>query len=96
MNIFLKNDQGKPSVSLTMTVISFTAVTLWLIVWITGASFGLSVPPFDAMTAMGYLTPLLTLYFGRRFTSTMDYKNQKSEVSIDGASVPTPGNDDQK
>lgn len=93
MNIFLKNDAGKPSVSLTMTVISFTAVTMWLVGWVVGSALGFAIPPFDAMSAMGYLTPLLTLYFGRRFTATMDYKNQKSDIAIDGQPVPTPGSD---
>lgn len=82
MNIFLKNDANKPSVSLTMVVISFNVVTLWLIVWVVGAAAGLPIPPFDAMAAMGYLTPILTLYFGRRFTSKIDLKNQTSETSL--------------
>jgi hypothetical protein len=94
MNLFLKNDDNKPSVSLTMVVISFNVVTLWLIVWVVGTAFGLPIPPFDAMAAMGYLTPLLTLYFGRRFTSKIDLKNQTSETSlgevVDTASPSTP------
>jgi len=94
MNIFLKNDDNKPSVSLTMVVISFNVVTLWLVVWVVGTAFGLTIPPFDAMAAMGYLTPLLTLYFGRRFTSKMDFKNQTSETDLgDAVTPPTPPTD---
>ena len=44
-------------------------VTLWLLAWIIGTAMGLTVPAFDATSAMAYLTPLLTLYFGRRWTS---------------------------
>ena len=69
MQLFIKNSDGKPSASLTMTTIAFFLVTLWLLVWVVGVSFGLPVPPFDATAAMTYLTPLLTLYFGRRWTS---------------------------
>lgn len=70
MNIFMKNSDGKPSVSLTMVVISFTVVTLWLLVWILGTALGWPIPEFDVASAMGYLTPQLGLYFGRRWNSS--------------------------
>lgn len=69
MRIFMKNSAGEPSASLTMTTIAFFIVTLWLLAWVIGTSFGLPVPAFDATAGMTYLTPLLTLYFGRRWTS---------------------------
>lgn len=82
MNIFLKNSDGKPSVSLTMVVVSFTVVTLWLIAWVIGVSVGHPVPAFDALAAMGYLTPILSLYFGRRWNSKVDLANKTLEASL--------------
>ena len=69
MGIWLKNTAGKPSVSMTMSVVSFLVVTLWLLVWLVATPFGVPVPAFEAATAMAYLSPILALYFGRRWSS---------------------------
>lgn len=69
MRIFIKNTDGNPSASLTMTLVAFVVVILWFVTWIVGAGFGLPIPAFEAGTAMGLLGPLLTLYFGRRWSS---------------------------
>lgn len=66
---WIKNTQGKSSASLTMALIAFIAVTLWLLVWLIATPFGVPVPIFEAGTAMAYLSPILALYFGRRWTS---------------------------
>lgn len=92
MRIFIKNDEGKPSVSLTMVVVSFTVVTLWLVAWVVGVASGHPVPPFDAMAAMGYLTPILSLYFGRRWTSKTDAVNKTTETELGDAVPRTPSN----
>jgi len=66
---WIKNSQGKPSASLTMSLVAFITVTLWLLVWLIATPFGAPVPIFEAATAMAYLSPILALYFGRRWTS---------------------------
>ena len=66
---WIKNSKNEPSASLTMSLIAFIAVTVWLVTWLIATPFGAPVPTFDAATAMAYLTPVLTLYFGRRWTS---------------------------
>ncbi len=38
MNMFIKNTSGKPSVSLTMVVVAFIVVTLWLAAWVVGVA----------------------------------------------------------
>lgn len=68
MQMYLKNKDGQRSVSLTMVVVSFGVVTGWLVLWLVLASFGLTIPAFDATTAMAYLSPILMLYFGRKNT----------------------------
>lgn len=74
--LYLKNKEGDHSVSLTMVVISFTVVTLWLCLWVTLTAFDLTVPAFDATSAMAYLTPILMLYFGRKNTDAKAKKGQ--------------------
>ena len=66
--LYIRNSDGRSSASLTMAWVSFLIVTGWLLFWIVGTSFKLSVPEFDSTAAMGYMTPLLALYFGRRWS----------------------------
>lgn len=66
-----------------MAIISYVIVTLWLLFWILGTAAGLPVPAFEAAAAMAYLTPLLGLYFGRRWTSD---SNKPVEADEDGDS----------
>jgi hypothetical protein len=66
---WLKNTKGEPSASLSMSVIAFLVVTLWLLAWLIATPLGAPIPIFDAATAMAYLSPILALYFGRRWTS---------------------------
>lgn len=65
----MRNTQNIPSASLTMSVIAFLVVTLWLTAWLIATPFDVPVPTFDAGTAMAYLSPVLALYFGRRWVS---------------------------
>lgn len=66
---YLTNTQGEKSASLTMSIISFVIVTLWLLLWLITTPLGIPFPPFDAGAAMAYLSPILALYFGRRWTA---------------------------
>lgn len=79
MRIFLKNSDGKPSVSLTMVVISFNVVILWLVAWIFGSALGVAVPEFDVASATGLLMPILGLYFGRRWNSSPSSSTYNNE-----------------
>jgi hypothetical protein len=64
MSLLLKNSDGKPSLSYTMVYTSFVVSLIW---------FALSVfkiphvKDFDVTTVTGFLTPLMALYFGRRW-----------------------------
>lgn len=70
---WIKGSDGNKSASLTFSVIAFIAVTGWLIAWVVGVGLGTPVPAFDAGTAMSYLTPILGLYWGRRFTDKREH-----------------------
>lgn len=71
--MWIKNTSGQKSASLTFVTVAFIVVTLWLVVSIFSKIGHVEIRPFDAGTAMGYFTPLLALYFGRRWTA--DGKN---------------------
>jgi hypothetical protein len=71
----LKQSDGKPSASFTMVFLTFNVSLLWFFLSIIEGIGPLKVRPFDAGQAMTFLTPLLGLYFGRRFT---DLKSQSS------------------
>lgn len=65
----LTNTNNEQSYSLTMAVLSFNIVSAWLLASIVLPVFSItSMPPFDASDAMAYLTPVLGLYFGRRWS----------------------------
>lgn len=75
MALWFKNTSGQPSASLTFATIGFSVVTLWLLVSIVAKLGRVEIRPFSGAEAMAYLTPLLALYFGRRWTdgrSTLD------------------------
>ncbi len=77
--MWVKNTSGQKSASLTFVVVGFTVVTLWLLVLIVSKIGHFEIRQFDSGTAMGYLTPLLALYFGRRWT------NEKNTLDTDHA-----------
>ena len=79
--MYLKNKNGERSVSLTMVVVSFGVVTGWLVLWLVLASFGLTIPAFDATTAMAYLSPILMLYFGRKNTDARAESTTKTNTN---------------
>ncbi len=64
----LKQSDGRPSVSFSMMLVSFTVVTLWLTASIVEQAWGLQIREFSAAEAMAYFTPIATLYFSRRWT----------------------------
>lgn len=68
MALWLKNTVGQKSASLTFVTAGFVVVTLWLAVSIVAKIGNFEIREFDGSEAMAYLTPLLALYFGRRWT----------------------------
>ena len=84
MELLLKNSDGKPSLSFTMVYMVFFISLLWY----TLSMFEIPhVKPFDMTTVTGFLTPLIALYFGRRWT---DSRNSTSEEASSSSSTTTP------
>jgi len=75
----MKQSDGKNSASFTMMAIGFGVITLWLVLSIFEELWGLKVRVFDPASAMAYLSPLMVLYFGRRYT---DSKEASSSSTI--------------
>lgn len=63
----LKNSAGNKSASYTMMLVAFSVVTLWLLVSIVAKIGHLEIRPFSGSEAMAYLTPIIALYWGRRW-----------------------------
>lgn len=72
MAFLLKNSEDKPSISFTMIYTAFAVSLLWYFVSIINIPH---IRAFDVTTASGFLSPLLALYFGRRWN---DSKNSSS------------------
>lgn len=62
----LRNTDSKKSVSFTMVVYGFIAVTLWLILSITEELWGIKIREFSGTESMAYLAPIFSIYFFRK------------------------------
>lgn len=71
MAFLLNNSEGKPSLSYTMVYTAFCVSLLWYLVSIVNVPH---IRAFDVTVATGFLSPLLALYFGRRWS---DAKNSQ-------------------
>ena len=79
MKLFwIRNTSGEPSASLTLIVIAFSIIMLHMLASIFVNPFGIAIAPFDAAAAMLVLTPLLGLYFGRRYTASKEKENHRA------------------
>lgn len=76
MAILLNNSDNKPSISFTMVYSVFAVSLLWYFVSIVNIPH---IRAFDVTVASGFLSPLLALYFGRRW----------SDAKTSGATTPS-------
>jgi hypothetical protein len=83
-----KGSDGKPSASFTMMSIGFFVVTLWLVLSVFEKLGPLSIRPFSGAEAAAYFVPLLSLYFGRKFTDKNG--NVVEDVTIHATTVTPP------
>lgn len=67
-SFWIKNTDGKPSISATFAVVAFSVSTFAYVAAIFEKIGPMSIRPFDSAACTAYLIPILGLYFGRRFT----------------------------
>jgi len=80
--MFLKDSKGQSSASFTFALIAFIITSLSVILGIFEnvaiGEFSMSFRSLDASIITAYLVPVMTLYFGRRWTEAK-FNNQKDE-----------------
>jgi hypothetical protein len=79
--LWIKDASGKPSMSATFVTGAFAVTTFAYIAAIFEKLGPLTPRPFDSGACSSYLIPLVTLYFGRRWT---DSKTNNTQNSQDG------------
>lgn len=66
--IWIKDSKGYGSVTVTFLFIAFWVTTTAYILSIVDHVGPVNVRPFDVAACSAYFIPILTLYFGRKFT----------------------------
>lgn len=66
--IWIKDSSGYPSVTVTFATVSFWVTTLLVILSSIESIGSVKFRPFDVGAAGAYFVPILTLYFGRKWT----------------------------
>jgi len=65
---WIKDSRGNGSVTVTLVFISFWVTTLSFLASIVDRVGPVTIRPFDVAACASYFIPILTLYFGRRWT----------------------------
>lgn len=65
---WVKDAQGYGSVTVTLVFVAFWVTTLAYTMAIADKVGPVSIRPFDVAACSAYFVPILTLYFGRKFT----------------------------
>ena len=79
--LLLKNNDGKPSYSLTMAIAAFVATLLWYILSIFTHIKGFDIRAFDGGSAMAFLSPLLLNYYGAKRLDKVNAATASKEES---------------
>jgi hypothetical protein len=65
---WIQDSNGNGSVTVTFATIAFVITTIVYFVSMFEKIGPVAIRPFDSAACASYLTPVLTLYFGRRWT----------------------------
>lgn len=66
--LWIKDSKGYGSVTLTFVTIAFFVTTLAYVLSIFESIAGINIKQFDVAACSSYFVPVLTLYFGRKYT----------------------------
>ena len=78
---WFKNTNGEESASLTFAIVAFLITSLSYLLSIFPKIGNFETRPFDPGACAAYLTPILTLYFSRRFTEVKYSNNTNINVT---------------
>jgi len=67
---WIRNDHGRKSTTATLVFVSFWVTTLAFLTSTVEKVAGLEFRQFDVAACSAYLIPILTLYFGRKWTDS--------------------------
>ena len=91
MNLYIKDINGKPSASLTLSVIAFILTSVWFLISFLHIKVGSWEPrQFNETAAIAFLIPCLSLYWGRRFSDNKQL--QQLQQVVKNSSVPSSNN----
>lgn len=90
MKLWMMRSDGQPSASVTFAAIAFAATTLWFVLSIFGHIGPVTIKNFDSAAAMAYLTPILALYFGRRWTDAQSSAPAPTRTTADVVAAQPP------
>lgn len=74
--IWVISTDGKPSITATFAVVAFFATTAAYIASIFESIGSLAFRSFDTAACSAYMIPILSLYFGRRWTEKAGAKKE--------------------
>lgn len=74
--LWIKDSKGYGSVTVTFVTIAFFVTTMAYLLSIVEKIGPVSIRPFDVGACSAYFIPILTLYFGRKWTDAKHGVNQ--------------------
>lgn len=74
---WINNTDGKPSMSATFATVAFGVTTLMYAVSLFEKLGTFSIRAFDPAVCSAYMIPVLSLYFGRRWTDAKTASSQQ-------------------
>lgn len=82
---WIKNSSGNPSATVTFAFVSFWITTVMYLLSAIGKVGDVEFREFDTAAVGAYLIPILTLYFGRRWTESQAETKKSNEGEVDGS-----------
>ena len=77
--LWLKDSSGYPSVTVTLIAVSFWVTTFAYVASIFHKIGPVEIREFDVGACAAYFSPILALYFGRKFTDTKFQPNKDNQ-----------------
>jgi hypothetical protein len=79
----LRDSRGQGSVTVTLMLVSFWVTTIAYFVSLIEKIGDVEFREFDPAAASAYLIPILTLYFGRRWTDSKKDISEKQPADVE-------------